>query len=41
MQFFCLDFRAAFPCDDEVPCMLTVLGLTICHSWKCVCKVTF
>ena len=32
-QCFCLDCRCAFPCDDEVPCALTVLGLTCCLNW--------
>eukprot|EP00620_Florenciella_sp_RCC1587_P020953 CAMPEP_0182556542 /NCGR_PEP_ID=MMETSP1324-20130603/769_1 /TAXON_ID=236786 /ORGANISM="Florenciella sp., Strain RCC1587" /LENGTH=230 /DNA_ID=CAMNT_0024768447 /DNA_START=82 /DNA_END=774 /DNA_ORIENTATION=+ len=38
-QCFCLDCRCAFPCDDEVPCAVTVLGLTCCFNWspKCEC----
>ena len=32
-QFFCLDCRCAFPCDDEVPCAIACLGLTICRDY--------
>jgi len=31
-QLFCLDLRCAFPCDKEVPCACTILGLTICAA---------
>jgi len=37
-QFFCLDQRCAFPCDDEVPCAVAFCGLTICRNWTCHCK---
>ena len=38
-QVCCVDMRCAFPCDDEVPCALTVLGLTCCYDFqpKCSC----
>jgi len=37
-QMFCVDQRCAFPCDDEVPCTVALLGLTCCRDWACVCK---
>ena len=32
-QNFCVDFRCALPCDNEVPCELSVMGLT-CYKSK-------
>lgn len=32
---FCCDSRCAFPCDDEVPCMLNVCFINCCYNWKC------
>jgi len=37
-QVFCFDCRCAFPCDDEVPCAVACLGLTVCRDWSCICK---
>jgi len=37
-QLFCLDLRCAVPCDDEVPCMIGLLGLTCVKDYKCLCK---
>jgi len=35
-QFFFVDHRDAFPCDDEVPCVWTILpGLVVCANYKC------
>ena len=31
----CFDGRFAFPCDDEVPCLLNTCGLTCCYNWGC------
>lgn len=28
------DFRWALPSTKEIPCMVTVLGLTMCHQWS-------
>jgi hypothetical protein len=38
-QFFCCDHRCALPCNSDVPCMLTVFGLTCFYDYKlnCVC----
>eukprot|EP00622_Pseudochattonella_farcimen_P006336 FR742126.1.p1 GENE.FR742126.1~~FR742126.1.p1 ORF type:complete len:193 (+),score=27.19 FR742126.1:2-580(+) len=37
-QCFCIDMRCAFPCDDEVPCILTILGCTLVRDCTCICK---
>ena len=37
-QFFCVDARCAFPCDDEVPCMVSALGCTFVKNYECICK---
>lgn len=34
-RLFCLDQRCAFPCNDEVPCIVNALGLTCCYAKKC------
>ena len=34
-QFFCCDHRCALPCNDDVPCMFTVLGLTCFYDYQC------
>jgi len=34
-QVLCLDTRCAFPCDGEVPCMITMYGLTCVQDYKC------
>jgi hypothetical protein len=41
-QFFCCDHRCALPCDKDVPCMFTVLGLTCFYDYKfnCTCWQT-
>lgn len=33
-QSFCFDSRCAFPCDEEVPCLLTVCFITCVHNYK-------
>lgn len=35
-QYCCIDSRAALPCTNKVPCMLTVLSITCCADCKCV-----
>ena len=37
-QFFCCDSRCAFPCTNEVPCVLGQCGLICCFNWKCDLK---
>ena len=36
-QIFCFDSRCAFPCDKDVPCMVTYCFLTCCYNWNCNC----
>ena len=38
-QECCIDSRCALPCDSEVPCMISFLGLTIAKDYqpKCAC----
>eukprot|EP00931_Biecheleriopsis_adriatica_P027319 TRINITY_DN16454_c0_g1_i2.p1 TRINITY_DN16454_c0_g1~~TRINITY_DN16454_c0_g1_i2.p1 ORF type:complete len:153 (+),score=26.48 TRINITY_DN16454_c0_g1_i2:99-557(+) len=31
----CIDERCAMPCNEDVPCLCTFLGLTCCYKWKC------
>ena len=31
----CLDMRAAFPCDEEIPCLVTLCCLTLCYKSEC------
>jgi len=38
MQMCCIDMRCAFPCDDEVPCAVTILGLTCCYDFSPQCS---
>lgn len=38
-QMCCADTRCAFPCDDEVPCMLTACGIQCVKEYKCACGV--
>lgn len=33
-QFCFLDSRVAFPCTDNVPCLVTLCCLTCCADWK-------
>lgn len=33
----CIDERCAIPCDKEVPCIVSVCGLTIVQDYKFVC----
>ena len=37
-QCFCCNAAFAFPCDDEVPCMISILGLTMVKDYKFVCQ---
>jgi len=37
-QYCCYDCRCALPCDQEVPCMVTILGLTLIKDYACKCK---
>jgi len=37
-QYCCYDCRCALPCDEEVPCMVTILGLTFCKEYECTCN---
>ena len=37
-QLCCCDTRFAIPHTKEVPCMLTLLGLTCIDNYTCVCK---
>ena len=37
-QQCCLDARCALPCDAEVPCLISALGLTCIKNYECVCK---
>ena len=37
-QCFCLDTRFALPCDEDIPCMFTILGLTLCFKYACTPK---
>ena len=34
-QSFCLDFRGAFPCDKDVPCVVAYLGVLCCANYAC------
>lgn len=34
----CLTCRAALPPNAEAPCMINVMGLTICYDYKMKCK---
>lgn len=34
-QVFCLDNRCAIPCDEEVPCVVTVFGIQCCKHSEC------
>jgi len=36
-QQFCCVQSCAFPCDAEVPCMMTLLGVTCVRDYKCHC----
>ena len=36
-QCFCCVTRAALPCDDDVPCMCNLYGLTLNFKNKCMC----
>jgi hypothetical protein len=42
-QICCYDSRCAFPCNQEIPCLCNVCGLTLCYKWACTPKfmVTF
>ena len=33
-QILCCDLRCAIPCDEDVPCMLNVIGITL--MYRCV-----
>ena len=38
-QLFCLDSRAAIPPDSaEVPCMISLAGLTCCYANAATCR---
>jgi hypothetical protein len=37
-QMCCMNSAIAFPCDDEVPCMISILGLTMVKDYKFVCE---
>ena len=32
-QCYCINVRAAFPCDNDVPCMVASCGLVCCVNW--------
>ena len=34
-QFFCVDQRCAFPCNDKVPCVFGNFGLICCYKYGC------
>ena len=34
----CIDSRCGFPCDEEIPCMISLLCLTCVKDYKCVCS---
>ena len=36
-QECCLDSRCAFPCDEEVPCIIALLGFQCVKDYKCSC----
>eukprot|EP00613_Pedinella_sp_CCMP2098_P027302 CAMPEP_0171717196 /NCGR_PEP_ID=MMETSP0991-20121206/19885_1 /TAXON_ID=483369 /ORGANISM="non described non described, Strain CCMP2098" /LENGTH=185 /DNA_ID=CAMNT_0012308359 /DNA_START=175 /DNA_END=732 /DNA_ORIENTATION=- len=39
-QVFCIDQRCACPpggVESETPCVLALLGVTICYAWRCKC----
>jgi len=35
-QLFCLATKCAIPTNDEMPCICTVLGFTVCYQMKCL-----
>ena len=35
-QICCCNAAIAMPCDEEVPCMISVLGITCVNNYKCV-----
>lgn len=34
-QEFCCDSRCAFPCDEEVPCILNLFFFNCCYKYQC------
>lgn len=38
IQYCCCNANMAMPCDEEVPCMITFLGITCVENYKCAFK---
>ena len=37
-QCMCCNAAIAMPCDEEVPCMIGILGITCVKNYACVCE---
>ena len=37
-QLCCIDLRMSIPCSEDIPCLLTLFGLTCCYKSSCNCQ---